>query len=286
MKDSASYKTLILMVILFNQMIMAQDTLYLDLKTEYYKDSDTIGILNYHAKNVYYKAENSKELIRFTKDSVKLEYCFYYDNERYILENNTYFFSLSGDSLITVTFNGYKEKWRYKYLSDSLYSLSRLTDNILETGYAKNLIPLEKFGDFHLINRLNDTVCAINYSGIIFPELTLKKDPEIDSVYVICDSMPTYPGGMDKMRQDLLHNMKYHMPIIDSHPICGYIIFSFVIDKQGEMKDIEIIRSCDSGFIERSILIALNNLDTFKNGFMNNKPVNVRFTIPMHVLWQ
>ncbi len=286
MKGSAKYITLILIGFLFNLIISAQDTLSLDLKKEYYKESDTIGILQHYVKNIYYKADYSRELIHFTKDSAKLEYCFYYDKERYCLKNRTYYFSLSEDSIISVTYNGYNEKWQYKSLTDSLYSLSRLTNNIIETGYAKNLMPLEKFGDFFLIDLNNDTLCKINYTEIIFPKLTLKDAPTIDSIYVICDSMPIYPGGLDKMRQDLIKNIKYDMPITESYPICGTIFFSFVIDKQGKMKDVEIIRSCDNGFVEKAVLIALNNLDTFKNGFMNNKPVNVRFTLPLHILFQ
>ncbi|HUW04675.1 MAG TPA: hypothetical protein VMW01_00300 [Williamwhitmania sp.] len=275
--------TLILIGIILYQNVLSQDTLLLNSKTEYYSDPDTIGILQHFGKNVYYRANYSKELIEFNQGSAKLEYCFYYDNKRYCLENRTFNFEIVKDSVLKVIYNGYTENWQFYYETDSLYLLSRKLNNLKEVGFAKKLIPLEKIGDFYTIDSQDDTLWTTKYSNIVFPELSIKDKAINDSVYIVCDSMPTYPGGMDKMRQDLLKNLRIDMPIIESSPNCTQIVISFVIDKYGEMRDIKFLRSCDNGFIEKAVLIALNNLDKFTNGFMANEPVNIRFTMPIHI---
>jgi protein TonB len=275
--------TLILIGFILFQNVLSQDTLFLDSKSEYFSDSDTIGIFKYYGKNVYYRANYSKELIQFNKDSAKLEYCFYYDKKRFLLYNQTYIFEIIKDSILKVIFNDYSEIWRFDYETDSLYKLTHNFNNLKEIGFAKSLIPLEKIGDFYVTDPQGDTLWTTRYSKVVFPDLIIKEKPLNDSVYVICDIMPTYPGGLDKMRQDLLRNLRVDMPIIESSPNCSRLILSFVIDKQGDMRDIRFIRSCGNGFLERSILIALNSLDKFTNGFMDNEPVNIRFTMPIQI---
>ena len=282
MKHTAKHITLILIGFILFQNLLGQDTLLLDLRTEYFSDSDSIGIFKYYAKNVYYRADYSKELIQFNSDSAKLESCFYYDNKRFCLDNHTYIFEIVKDSMIKVNFNGYSETWRFDYETDSLYKLTRNFNNLIEIGYATSLIPLEKIGDFSVTDTQGDTLWITKYSKIVFPELLIKEKSITDSVYIVCDSMPSYPGGLDKMRQDLMSNLWIEMPIIESSINCIRIV-SFVIDKHGEMRDIKFLRSCDNGFVQKAILIALNNLDKFTNGFMNNEPVNIRFTIPIHI---
>ncbi len=286
MNDTAKHIILILIGFLFNFHIVAQDTLLLDLKTEYFKNSDTVGILEYQAKNIYYKANFSRELIQIAQDSAKLEYCFYYDKRRYSWENRTYYFSTRKDSLVTVTFNYYSETWKYEYLTDSLYKISRKINNLIETGFAKSLFPLKKINDFHVIDSRQDTLWTTKYSNFIFPELIINEIPIEDSVYIFCDSMPTYPGGLDKMRQDLLTKLRIDMPLIESAVLCTKIFVSFVIDKEGKMRNIRFVRSCGDGFVERAVLIALTELDEFTNGYMDNKPVNIRFTLPIHIDYQ
>lgn len=286
MNDTAKHMILILIGILFNYNVSAHDTLLLDSKSEYYQNFDTIGILQHVAKDIYYKADYSRELTRFSKDSAKLEYCFYYDKIRYTWNNRTYYFSTQGDSVVTVTFNGYSETWRYEYLADSLYKLSRKINNLLETGFANKIFPLGKIGDFKVINSQKDTLWTTKYSNFIYPKLIITETPIEDSVYIICDSMPTYPGGLNKMGQDLLTNLRIDMPIIESTVFCTKIFVSFIIDKEGKMRNLNFVRACDNGFVERAVLIALTEIDKFSNGYINREPVNIRMTLPIHIDYQ
>ena len=92
-----------LFLFLISSKSYSQDTLLLDNQIKYYSESDSVDILSFYAKNIYYRADYSRELIKFDNDSAKLEYCFYYDNERIFHENKIY--SDTPDYIILLAWN-------------------------------------------------------------------------------------------------------------------------------------------------------------------------------------
>jgi hypothetical protein len=263
----------------------SQDTIHVDKRTNYFTSTDSINILSYLAKNIYSRANYSKELVKYSSDSAKMDFCFYYDNVRYIHPNKTYTFWIYKDSLLTST-NGYTEKWKFQKINDSLYRLEKTYSRLVESGFAKSLIPLEKTNEFCTQNQDGDTLWITNYSNIVFPEINIPEVQIEDSVYSICEIMPEYEKGDVGLRKDIAKNLFIEYPVIESDIYCSRYFVTFIIDKNGRMKNIKFKRTCGNGFVERAILVTLANLEDFSSGLMNEKPVNVSFTIPIHITFQ
>lgn len=60
----------------------------------------------------------------------------------------------------------------------------------------------------------------------------------------------------------------------------GTVVVSFVIDKDGKMKDMSIARDIGGG-CGQAALKALSGLSEWKPGKQNHQPVNVKYTIPI-----
>jgi len=261
----------------------SQDTIRIDKMIEYNSKTDSIGIIKHFAKNVYYRAEYAKELIKYSLDSFKLELCFYYNKKRYIHYYSQFDYKLSNNSIIKIKYGGLEESWNYKKINDSLYSLNRFYFRTLESGFAKSLIPLEKFGEFITTNLTNDTLWSTKYLFDYFPEIKPYQAIINDSIYDIdcVDVIPEYLEGDTMIIKTLKKNLLYpQKPILDSQLPCNWIFLNFIIDKEGKIKNVGFYRtSCDS-FYEQEALRALSKLGRFKAGIKNGMPVNVRMKLP------
>ncbi len=270
----------------FDFITFAQDTIQLDRKSIYY--SDTVGALNYKSSLGHHKFNYSRELIYFSSDSAKLEYCYYYNYERIYNKDKVYSFTRKKDSIIEIKCNTYKEEWIYNKINDTLYSLTQYYNNLVEKGYAKSIIPLEKTGAFFVQNLKEDTIWKTKYIDYIIPEISLFNDYLIDpdSVFVIVDSMPIYNHGNSDLRIDFQKNLTINYPFFENEGICSRYFLSFIIDKSGELINIKFVRSCGNSFVERSILISIMNLKLFEPGKMKGKPVNVEMIFPILLHFQ
>ena len=125
--------------------LQSQDTIHIDKKSEYFSETDTVGILSKKAKGIYYRAKYVREFIQFSEEGGIVEYCFYYDGQRFTRERKT-MISLETDNKITIAEAGFYETWTYQKVKDNLYQITKQLGNIKEVGYANNLMPLEKNG--------------------------------------------------------------------------------------------------------------------------------------------
>lgn len=268
----------------FVKSLCSQDTIHLQPKVSYNTKSDTIDVLSSFSQkgNVYRKAKYAKELIRFGNDSAVLESCFYYDEKRFCDTYKRFGFKTQDDSIIKVYFSTYVEEWVYTKQNDSLFSLRRNYGTVKEYGQAKSLFPLEKYGDFFAINDKGDTLWSSRYSNIIFPKINIWEKPISDTVYGFCEIMPVYEGGNHQLVKDIAFHLFFDGPALDSQIKCTHYI-SYVVNKDGEMCNIQFERTSGSGFQERSILIALSKLKSFKPGYHEGKVVNARMILPIRI---
>ena len=110
--------------------------------------------------------------------------------------------------------------------------------------------------------------------------------PIIDSVsqieyYIVVDSMPEYPGGNKQMLNFLVENFKYP-PEIDA---CCRIVVEYVIDTDGKMTNIKIIRGLQVDF-DNETLRVMRVMPDWKPGKCDGKPVNVKMIFPWSISLQ
>lgn len=96
-----------------------------------------------------------------------------------------------------------------------------------------------------------------------------------------CD--PKFGGNVDCDEKSLLQylstNIKYPAKAREEN-ITGTAILTFVVDKDGSVKDVTVIRGICDGIRDECIRI-VQNMPKWKPGMVGDKPVKVRFTIPI-----
>ena len=104
-----------------------------------------------------------------------------------------------------------------------------------------------------------------------------KKDTE--KVYTVVETMPMYPGGEDSLFAFLGRNMKY--PVVAQElGIQGRVVARFVVQKNGKVGNVEIIRSVDPG-CDKEVIRLVNSMPKWTPGRQNGKLVPVWYTLPI-----
>ena len=101
-------------------------------------------------------------------------------------------------------------------------------------------------------------------------------DNKIYSANVL-DVQPEFPGGVDKFHKFIDEN--YTTPK-EKPNLKGKIYATFVVEKDGSLKDIKIIRDLGFGTGNEAIRV-LNLSPKWAPGKQNNKVVRVLFSVPI-----
>lgn len=100
---------------------------------------------------------------------------------------------------------------------------------------------------------------------------------EIDEIVGYVEEMPEFKG--DVMTY-LAKNLKY--PAVPQDlGIQGRVICQFVINKDGSIVDIQVVRSVDKHLDNEAIRV-IKSMPNWKPGRMNGKPVRVKYTLPVN----
>jgi TonB family protein len=100
-----------------------------------------------------------------------------------------------------------------------------------------------------------------------------------DDVYVMSENMPQYPGGDLELLKFIAGNTNYP----DSakvHNIQGRVIVRFIVDKDGNVVEPEILKGVDP-LLDAEALKVVNKLKGFSPGTQGGKPVSVYYMIPI-----
>jgi TonB family protein len=90
---------------------------------------------------------------------------------------------------------------------------------------------------------------------------------------------PEFKGGLDAFMQFITRNFRYTESARRNN-VSGRMIVAFVIDKEGSLKNIHVIRSIDSGLEEEAVRV-LKACPPWKPGYQYGIPVQVKYTIPI-----
>ena len=100
-----------------------------------------------------------------------------------------------------------------------------------------------------------------------------------DDVYEVVEKMPAFPGGMAELMKYLSSNIKYP---VEAHKagIQGRVVVSFIVNKDGTVKDAKIVRSVDKS-IDAEALRVISAMPKWQPGYQDGKAVKVRYTVPV-----
>lgn len=109
-----------------------------------------------------------------------------------------------------------------------------------------------------------------------------KADETLDTskVYEYVEQMPFFHGGEKAMLQFLGENIKYPKAAIEAKTE-GIVVLSFVVQKDGMLTDINIIRDLGNGTAEEAVRVTKLMQGKWQAGRQNGIALPVRYTLPV-----
>ena len=95
------------------------------------------------------------------------------------------------------------------------------------------------------------------------------------------DRLPEYPGGIKKFYEYVGNN--FEKPDVDEHISSVGVIMSFVIEKDGSMTDIKVLRSSDKNMEKEAIRVLKSLKVKWSPGFKDGEKMRTLYTLPIKV---
>ncbi|MDR1973992.1 MAG: TonB family protein [Bacteroidales bacterium] len=101
-----------------------------------------------------------------------------------------------------------------------------------------------------------------------------------ETVLIVAEQMPAFPGGTEKLSQWLQSELRYP-PVATERGLSGTVYIQFTVGRDGAIRDIEIARSPDPVFDKEAIRV-VQKMPKWIPGRQHGRPVTVRFTLPIN----
>lgn len=100
-----------------------------------------------------------------------------------------------------------------------------------------------------------------------------------EEIFVVVEEQPEFPGGNAAMMKFLSDNIKYPV-IAQENGIQGRVITNFVVEKDGSITDVQVVRGVDPSLDKEAVRV-IQSMPKWKPGKQRGSPVRVRFTLPV-----
>jgi protein TonB len=104
-------------------------------------------------------------------------------------------------------------------------------------------------------------------------------DPDAGKVFTVVEEMPSFPGGEEKLFE-YLAKIKYPS-IARENGISGRVYVTFVVDKDGKIKDAKVLRGIGGGCDEEALRV-VRAMPDWKPGRQNGRNVSVQYNLPVN----
>ncbi|MBX2978194.1 MAG: energy transducer TonB [Flavobacteriales bacterium] len=106
-----------------------------------------------------------------------------------------------------------------------------------------------------------------------------QEEEEDDTIFTIVEDQPQFPGGDKALYAFLGKNMKYPAMAQDAN-IQGTVYVTFEVDKDGQIKDVKVLRGIGGGCDEEAIRV-VKSMPKWTPGKQRGKPVRVQYNLPV-----
>jgi protein TonB len=107
------------------------------------------------------------------------------------------------------------------------------------------------------------------------------EEEEEEEIFMVVETMPEFPGGQQEMMKYIGTNIKYPV-IAQENGIQGRVICQFVVEKDGKVTDIKVVRSSGDESLDEEAVRLINSMPKWKPGKQRGKPVRVKYTVPVN----
>ena len=102
----------------------------------------------------------------------------------------------------------------------------------------------------------------------------------VEEPFTIVEDMPSPVGGMEALFKFIGKNMKYPR-MARSQGIEGRVFVQFIVDKQGSLTDLRVVKGIGSGCDEEALRV-MRMSPKWNPGKQRGKPVPVRMILPIY----
>ena len=107
------------------------------------------------------------------------------------------------------------------------------------------------------------------------------EEEEEEVVFMVVETMPEFPGGQQALFKYLSENVKYPV-IAQENGIQGRVICQFVVNKDGSIVDVEVVRSGGDASLDKEAVRVIKSMPKWKPGKQRGKAVRVKYTVPVN----
>ena len=97
--------------------------------------------------------------------------------------------------------------------------------------------------------------------------------------FLVVEEMPSYPGGEQEMYRFISQNIEYPRMAKESG-ISGRVFVTFVVEKDGSVTDVQVLRGIGGGCDEEAIRV-IKSMPKWKAGKQRGKAVRVQYRMPI-----
>lgn len=98
-------------------------------------------------------------------------------------------------------------------------------------------------------------------------------------IFQVVETAPSFPGGDGARMKFLQENIKYPQMARESG-IQGTVYVTFVVERNGSVTDVKILRGIGGGCDEEAVRV-VKNMPKWEPGKQRGKPVRVQFNMPI-----
>jgi protein TonB len=105
------------------------------------------------------------------------------------------------------------------------------------------------------------------------------KHEEESKVFDVVEQMPSFPGGNGALLEYLASHVKYPV-VAPENGVQGRVIVSFVVEKDGSITDVRVVRSVDPS-LDREAARVVSSMPRWTPGKQNGSAVRVKYNVPV-----
>lgn len=106
-----------------------------------------------------------------------------------------------------------------------------------------------------------------------------EESAEETQIFMVVESMPEFPGGEAALYKFLAENIKYPQMAKESG-IQGRVFVTFVVERDGKVTDVRVLRGIGGGCDEEAIRV-VKNMPKWAPGKQRGKSVRVQYNLPV-----
>ena len=131
----------------------------------------------------------------------------------------------------------------------------------------------------------NQAITAFDFSVFnedinLLPATLEEESIEDDQPFIKVEKMPSFQGGdISTFRAWVQKKVNYPQIALENN-ISGRVLLMFVVERDGSLTGIQVLQSPDSSLSDEAIRV-LKTSPKWKPGKQRNKPVRVKYTLPV-----